>query len=494
MYRSAAITAVSQIATMVIGAAMSLAVLARFGKGSQTDAAFAASGVYGALLVVCVGFRITIAPRLAEGGSPIANFDRYLGASTWLLLLSAILLVGLGDWLAVVIGGQLGAEAHDTIRTSLTTLWVALAAQLVSAMGAALLAVRGQFVLASVAYVCGAIASFVCVVALPAEMGVLVMPLGTAIGSIITGLIIVGELGRSGYTPVVRTLWGGMRQPATLGVLLLASVSPIAWQVNYVISLAFAARMGVGAVTLYTYAFACAGVVSGMTASAGGLVLAGQLAQLWDRRLPNLDAFLKPMLRTGLLIIACSVVAGAWVGADAIVRVLRGTLTQSDAETIITTFLCLAGLLVATTAVQVPMLAAFALGWYGRVGILLVCVSVIHFAVTAWSAQSGEVPLLGLSASISTSVALLLVLVLVYRRHLAHPLLLLAKEVMQIAGVCLIAFAPAALAAGFLGGGVWDAVCAALGVAAFVELLRRCLPQHFALATYIVRQVGGRAR
>ncbi len=62
-------TAVSQIATMGLGASMAVVLLVRFGKSSQSDAVLAAYGVYGVLLVLCQGFRITVTLRLADGPS-----------------------------------------------------------------------------------------------------------------------------------------------------------------------------------------------------------------------------------------------------------------------------------------------------------------------------------------------------------------------------------------------------------------------------------------
>ena len=73
VFRNAAWTAVSQVATMGLGASMGLVLVLRFGKSSQSDAAFAAVGVYGVLLVLCVGFRITVAPRMAERPSLFAH-------------------------------------------------------------------------------------------------------------------------------------------------------------------------------------------------------------------------------------------------------------------------------------------------------------------------------------------------------------------------------------------------------------------------------------
>src|SRR5437870_4516948 len=180
VFLNTAWTAASQVATMGLGASMGIVLVLRFGKTTQTDAAFAAYGVYGLLLVLCVAFRITVAPRLAEGPSQFANFDRYLGASTSLFLVTGIVLVGLGDWVAAVLSGRLGFEAQQTIRVSLAILWTALIAQLLGALGAALLGVRGEFALPGFAYALGALGALMCLLLLPTALGVVALPVSTA--------------------------------------------------------------------------------------------------------------------------------------------------------------------------------------------------------------------------------------------------------------------------------------------------------------------------
>jgi uncharacterized membrane protein YgaE (UPF0421/DUF939 family) len=65
MAANAAITALSQVASMALGAVIALVILLRFGKDAETDGLFAAYGVYGVLVVVAQSFRTTIVARLA---------------------------------------------------------------------------------------------------------------------------------------------------------------------------------------------------------------------------------------------------------------------------------------------------------------------------------------------------------------------------------------------------------------------------------------------
>ena len=184
-----------------------------------------------------------------------------------LLLVSGIVFVVLGDWVAAVLGGRLGGEAQDTIRVSLAILWIALIAQLVGALGAALLGVRGEFGLAGLAYALGALGALICLVLLPAALGVVTLPVSTAAGSVLTAAVILARMARLGYLPHPGRLLQGLGELRTVALLLAASLSPVAWQLSYLISIGFAARLGAGAVTLYTYSFAAAGIVTGVTAS-----------------------------------------------------------------------------------------------------------------------------------------------------------------------------------------------------------------------------------
>jgi peptidoglycan biosynthesis protein MviN/MurJ (putative lipid II flippase) len=494
VFLNTAWTAASQLAVMGLGAGTGVVLLLRFGKGTQTDAAFAAYGVYGLLLVITVGFRITVAPRLAEGPSQFANFDRFVGASASLLLVTGVVLVVLGGWVAAVLGGQLGLEAQATIRVSLAILWIALLAQLLGALAAALLGVHGEFALPGFAYMLGALIALACLLMLPIGFGVIALPVSTAVGSVLMSAMMLARLVRIGYVPHLDRLWNGVGQFPTIVLLMLASVSPVAWQLNYLISLGFASRLGVGAITLYTYSFAAAGIIVGVTASAAGLVLAGQLAQTWDRRPESLDAYMRPVLRAGLLITVPALAVAGWIGADLIVLLLGRSLNHADAQTIVLAFLGLSGMMIGTLALQIPSLAALALSQYGRIAFLLLVACGFHFGISVLAFVTGEVALLGVATSISTFFALLLVLAAVYGKHAGLPLLLLVRELGQIAAVSAIAFVPLRLVSAALGDGLWDVPLIVLSGCLFGVLVRTWLPDHYDLGSRIARQVLGPAQ
>jgi peptidoglycan biosynthesis protein MviN/MurJ (putative lipid II flippase) len=296
----------------------------------------------------------------------------------------------------------------------LAVLWIAVIGQLVGALGAAVLGVRGEFGVPGIAYVLGALGSLAALLVLPASVGVLALAFGIAMGSLIMAAVILARLIRLGYRPRLARFFKGVLEVRAVALLLVASIPPAAWQLNYLISLAYAARLGAGAVTLYTYAYSAAGVVTGVTASAGSVVLAGQISRRWDRRPQSLEPYLRRMVRAGLMITLPSLACAAWIGEQAIMLLLGPSLTQSDAHTIVGMFLGLGGMLIGTMAVQVPLIAAFTVVRYGRVAILLLLTCGFHLAITASAYMTGELVLLGVAASISALVALLLVIALMY--------------------------------------------------------------------------------
>lgn len=492
--RNTAWTAAAQLATMALGAGTGVVLLVRFGKGSQADAAFVAYGVYSTLLILCLGFRVSMVPRLTKYGSVFRGFDHLLGAGIVLLIGVGIILVGFGDSVAAVLAGRLGPDAEDTVRTSLAVLSVALTAQLVGALGAAVLAIRGEFALPAAAYLGGSLTSLAGVLVLPMSLGVLSLPWAILAGSLLLATVMTLRIVRLGYTLDGGSVFEGARELGTLVTLVVASLSPLAWQLNYLVSLGFAARLGTGAVTIYTYAFSAAGVVTGVTAGAASYVLAGRLSQTWDRRLESLVPYLETMVRVGLLIVVPVLTVAAIAGEEVFELLLGRSLTASDAHSIIITFLSLGGMIVATISVQVPLLAAYARSHFARVAFVLFLISGLHLGLSGIAYMSGEIQMLGVAASISTLWALVLVLAVTYGRHLLGPIVFLGRELAQLMMLGLAAFVPCRIVASLLGDGIWNLPAALGSVALFAGFLYVCLPEHFRLAIHIAFQVLGVAR
>lgn len=480
--RSAAITGVAQLATMAIGGALAIVILLELGKNARTDGLLAAYGVYSVVVLFAQSFRTTVVARLVdEERSLFAAYDAFLGGVLVLFLASGLVFVVLGDAVATLLTGKLGAAAHDTAQTALAILWPAAGAQLVAALTAGALGVRDDFALPGLAYVTGGLVSVVLVVALSGPLGHASVPLGVACGALLTCLLLLARFAQLGYRPQLPALRPRLATMRRMALMLGGAVAHLAVQLTYVISLAFAARIGPGSVTLYSYAFFASSILIGTTAGSLAMVLAAPIADTWDRRPRSLDPHLAAVMRVGLMVLLPALGLALLIGAPAISLVLGSSLSPADARTIVAIVLALSGTMLASTIEPVPMLAAFASSRYARVALLALVGAGVQIAVAAGALAAGEVVLLGVAASVGALTYALLLLVVTYGRDLPHALGLVARELAALLAPAVAIFAPAALVAHALGGGWWGLPPAALALAAFALYLRARRPQHWSL-------------
>jgi peptidoglycan biosynthesis protein MviN/MurJ (putative lipid II flippase) len=474
--------AISQVATLGVQGIAALVILLLFGKGADTDAVFAAYGVYGLIVLMCQTLRLTVVARLLDGPSPWAAFDRLLGAGLTLVAIAVAAQLAFGGAIADVLTGDLGREAQDTTHSTLDILCLAIAGQLVAALGAAVLATRDEFRFPGLVYVLGGVTAIVVLVALRGPLGIRAAPIGVAVGSTLTAILMAARLWRLGYRPRLLAVLGGTRRPRTALMLLLGTVAPLLGQLNFVISLAFAAHLGAGAVTLYTGAFFAGAVVVAVTGSAASLVLAAPIAQTWDGDPAGLLPHLRTVMRAGLIIVGPSVAVAGLVGDELVELVLGDSFTPDDADRIVGSLVALSGLFVGLLAQQLPMLAAFAQSRYGAVAAVAVAGTAVHVAASAVALSLDGIVWLGVAASLSTLTTMTLLLWLVHGRGLARALAIVLIETAAVGLATGAGFGPVAVAAALLGTGPWDFAAAAVGVGAFVVVLRAALPQHAAVA------------
>jgi hypothetical protein len=294
-----------------------------------------------------------------------------------------------------------------------------------------------------------------------------------------------------------RPRWSGVRAaPGALGTMALVlsgSIGSIALQLTYVVTLAFAARLGEGAVTLYSYSFFAAALLMGAVVGPAAIVLAAPVARTWDRRPESLDPHLLAVFRAGLALIVPVTAAAVLIGDDVVTLLLGSELSDADADVVVRTFLALFGMVVATLAVPVPGLAAFAVSRYLAVGSVAVAGIAVHLAVTAAMASAFDtLESLAAAASVSSVVMLALTLAIVYGRELVRPLGALVVELARVVAVAAVAFGPPGAAAAALGGPGWDVAATIAGAVAFLLLLRASLPQNWELVLRIAEPLRTR--
>jgi peptidoglycan biosynthesis protein MviN/MurJ (putative lipid II flippase) len=474
--------AISQVAALGVQGVAALLILLLFGKGTDTDAVFAAYGLFGVIVLMCQTLRLTVVPRLVEARSPWETFDRFLGAALSLVAIAIVAQLALGGAIARVLTAGLGASAQHLARTTLDILCIAVVGQLIAALGAALLAVRDEFRYPGLVYVVGGTASIAVLLALQSPLDIKAAPIGVAIGSSLSATLMIGRLRRYGYRPRVAVIAAGGRGVRTAIMLLVGAVVPLLGQLNFVISLAFAARLGTGEVTLYTGAFFAGAVVVAVTGSAASLVLAAPIAQTWSGDAPALLPHLRTIMRAGLIIIGPAVAIVALVGTDVVAAVLSSSFTHADAHRLVMAFVALTGFFVGMLAMPLPLLAAFAISRYGAVARLAVVGTAVHVAASAIALSLDSLVALAVAASMSSLTTTTLLLWLIHRSDVVAAWRIVIAETGVVAVAVAFAFGPTAAIAYALGGGWWNAAAAAIGAAGLALLLRRALPEHAAVA------------
>ncbi|MEA2384557.1 MAG: hypothetical protein QOH72_4528 [Solirubrobacteraceae bacterium] len=481
--------AVSLVATLGVQGLAALVILVLFGKGTDTDAVFAAYGVYGVIVLMCQSLRLTVVARLMESESPWTAFDRFLGAGLSLVLFAVVAQLVFGGPISDVLTGNLGRSAQDTARQTLDILCIAITGQLVAALGAAVLAMRDEFRYPGLVYVAGGLTAIVLLLGLQGPLDILAAPVGVAAGSMLSAVLMLWRLWGHGYRPRLGHLVAGGRHVRLALMLLVGSIAPLLGQLNFVISLTFAAHLGPGEVTLYTGAFFAGAVVVAVTGSAAGLVLAGPVAQTFDGDAPALLPHLRTIMRAGLIVIGPAVAVAALVGDDLVQALLGASFTAADADRLIAAFVALSGLYVAQLALPLPLLAAFALSRYGAVAGLAAIGTAVHIAACAVALSLGGIVWLGVAASLSSLTTTSLMLWLVHGSRVHEALGIVVRETAAVAAVTVVAFGPPAVVAALLGAGLWELAAAVVGLAVFVVLLRTVLPQHAGVAMRMVAPV-----
>ena len=468
--------ALSQVALLGIQGVAALAILLTFGKGVETDAVFAAYGVYGMLVVMCQTLRLTVVARIVESPSPDAAFDRFLGAGLSLLLVAGIVQLLFGEPLARVLTGDLGPHAVSVARSTLAILWVAVGGQLIAALGAALLGVRGEFRYTGVSYVAGGVVNIALLLGLSGPLGVLSVATGVAGGTLLSATAITLQVRREGYRMQRARVLAGVLEWRTSVMLVVASAATVLTQLNFVISASFAARLNVGAVTIYTTAFFAGALIVALTASAAALVLAAPVAQTWNRDPDALLPHLETIMRAGLLLIAPAVAVAALIGDDLLDFLMGSSFSAADADTAIRAFVALSGFLVAMLGMQLPLLAAYAMSRYNATAGLGLIATGVHVVACAIAVELGAIVWLGAAASVSGLTTMTLLLWLVHRRGVLHALAIVVRDAAVVAVVALTCFGVPGVVAIALGSGVWDLGATIVGAGAFALVVRALLP------------------
>jgi hypothetical protein len=276
---SGAVTALSTAAISAASAVASILIAHRFGSTHETDGFLIAYGVYLVMTLAASAFRVVVLPPLTRARAEARMRGELGGYATALALLAAPVFVA-----AVVVGATVsGGEAADAFAAALPWLVGAGVLQLFAGLAASALAAFDNYAVAAAAYALGAVLGVALFAALPTH-GLAALEWGQALNGAVALAIPLAWLARR---PLGARLLGARLLGAGRGgelrrrlwTLARGGAVPVALQALYVISAAFALRLGGGKPTTFTYAFFAASFLVSVTASALSLISSAPLTR-----------------------------------------------------------------------------------------------------------------------------------------------------------------------------------------------------------------------
>lgn len=435
------ITGISQALTLLGVAILGVLIAAKFGSDARTDGFFFANSVYAIVLFVGQSLRTTTVAALVEDQR--RNAPDLVAAIGWLTVLAGVLFAILGAIVAPIATGDLPDEARSTAQTALLILWPAAGLQMLGGLTAALLATRERYALAANAYAIGSLAAVALFLMLSSSAGIDAVPLGLLGGVVITFTILVVGAARRGGLPLGRPRLGGSLFRARQ--LLLGSAALVAAQLVVTSSVAFAAGLGEGAATTYSYAVMAISALLAGAVTPVSVVFAPVVARSWDRTAESLGRSTIGAYRAGALL-TVPLVAGLLLVAPAPASQL---LTALDADTLDEVFLLaliLSPALLTTLIATIPQLGVMAQQRFGALAGVSAGVVAAHLVFTAIAvALGGELRWLAAAATATSVLLAAATLVLALGRHAGAVGLGLAVATVQIVLPGVVAFAGASL-------------------------------------------------
>ncbi len=278
--RSGLLTGLAQIVVALAAAGAGALLAHKFGRNAKTDGFLAAYGVYLVLVLAAQAFRMVVVPDLTRaaaegrlGGESRAYAAAVLAAAVPVSVLVVLLRGPIGD---AITGSLPPTSAHIASR-ALVVLVPAAFAQLLAALAASALAALDSYGTAAAGFALGGLAGLVVFAALADAHGVVSLAWGLGVNSLCALAVPAAALLRrralGGPWPV--RLEAGPR----LWHLAQGAAIPIALQGCYLLALRFAAKLGVGQVTSFSYAYLVASTLVGSTAFSLGVISSAPLTR-----------------------------------------------------------------------------------------------------------------------------------------------------------------------------------------------------------------------
>jgi ABC-type multidrug transport system fused ATPase/permease subunit len=436
--RETALIAIGQGALMVLGGVLALLVAQVFGKNSKTDAFFAAYGLYAVGLTFGQTFRLTAVSRVLHSHErdPVS---RLVGAVAVMALAVAIPMVALAGPLGGILVGK---DPTHVAPGVLRILWIALAGQLLAALLATVLAVRGAFSTIGLATLASGFVSIVTFLALYSALGIRAAAVGLSASAVSLAVVFAIALVRRGWTPSLAGLGSPSGLVREAGRLTFASIFFVGTNLAYVACVALATRHRGGEATLFAYAYVGAAALVAVTANVSAMARSPAVVAGAERA-QVAAATGVATLRLTLLLAGPVVGMALLVGRPVLELVLGSSYSGHDVHRLLITLLALTGWIVASAAgifAIVELLARSELKLLARLALALV------LATVACALLGGALAgIVGIAAGLS--VAMIGVTAVQLRSAFAHEwratALAMARAIVRELVVLACAFGPA---------------------------------------------------
>lgn len=394
--RETVIVALGQGSIMVFGGILALLIAWFFGKSAQTDAFFAAYGIYAVGLTFIQSFRLTAVPRLVAGGDEMVG--RQLGAVVLMTLALAIPMVALATPIGSVV---VESDPTDVAPEALRILWVALLGQLLAAMLSTALVVRGSYTVVGVATLLVGVVSVGAFLAVEGSLGIAAAPVGLAVAGVWLAAVLGVMLLRAGWRPQAPK-GGALREVgAEAWHLTFASAFFFSASLAYVICVTFAARQGVGEATLFAYAYVLGAMLIGVTVNVAAMVRSPGLVASSDRTSEVAAAGLQAFKLT-LILVGPVLGMALIVGEPAIGFVLGEGFEGDSALALLATLACLTGWILGNAGGLFAVVELLARGARRRLAALAAGQVVVLTAVAAAGAELADIQGVAVALSLVT--------------------------------------------------------------------------------------------
>jgi hypothetical protein len=278
--RSGLLTGLAQVALSLAAAGAGALLAQKFGRTARTDGFLAAYAVYTLLVLAAQAFRMVVVPDLTRASAEgrLGGESRAYGLAFLALALPVcVLVVVFAHPLGGLVTGSLPASSAHVAARALEILVPAAFVQLLAALAASVLAALDSYGTAAVGFGTSGLVGLAVFAALAGPVGIVGLAWGLLVNALVALAVPLVALLRRG---ALRGPWPGrIDVPHRLWHLLEGAAVPLALQGCYLVALRLAAKLGVGSVTSFTYAYLAASTLVGATGFALGVISSAPLTR-----------------------------------------------------------------------------------------------------------------------------------------------------------------------------------------------------------------------